>query len=877
MKIYLFIFSIFCFSISALKGQSKDYRAGQFIVQLIDNQSIIDLQKKCLFIDSVEMLVAPLSIYRVFFNEKADEQALLKTIRQQKMVVNAQFNHILELRNTTPNDPNFTQQWHHLNVAASSGGITDADIDSDEAWDIARGGVTTDGDTIVVAVIDNGTSLNHLDLLPNHWFNRQEIPQNGIDDDQNGYIDDYNGWNAAIRTDDVDGGNHGTEVEGVIGAVGNNARGVSGVNWAVKLMTIFSDGEEATIIASYGYVLAQRRLYNKTNGRRGAFVVATNSSFGLPNKTQTDAPLWCAMYDSLGLAGILSVGATANSNVNVDIVGDLPSTCQSDYLIIATSTDNRDVKGVDAAFGPVNVDVAAPGVGIWTTAVNGDYTSVRGTSVACPMVTGIAALSYAVACNDFINFSKSNPAAATLYLKNKILESVEIKPDLQGKIRTNGRVNAAETLRRIKSYCGTCQQAARVKIDKTTTTATISMALPLFSTMVSARFRKRNETNWNVISENVPPLSISALEACTEYELELKTMCNGTLSTPLNLFFKTDGCCNYPDNIVIFNVLQNKISVKVSKVTSALSYQVCLKENPNMSICTIDRAFSDTVFMLNNLRTCQNYTMSLRVNCPNNQVSSDSVLSFQTKGCGACSDSVYCRSSGTTTNEWIDSVSINDFKLVTRKSSGYMRLDSIVTTLQSGKTYRVAMRPAFGGTVPFNEGARVWIDLNQDGDFNDIGEQIAEFSRFTGAVSTNFTVPNMVVEGNTRLRFGMKYVGFSGMPPQYCESFSGGEVRDYCIKLEKTIATQDIWQQSIHVYPNPFNNYFTIKNADNDNKIHNITLTTIEGRLILQKRIENFDDEILIQNIDPLSNGVYFLKIETDKGRFTVKLSAANW
>ncbi len=101
---------------------------------------------------------------------------------------------------------------------------------------------------------------------------------------------------------------------------------IAGANWDVKLMVVTRDGiSEAAVIESYTYPLEMRQLYNSTGGTKGAFVVATNSSWGIDNADPTDYPLWCAFYDSLGAVGVLSCGATANNNVNIDVVGDMPT------------------------------------------------------------------------------------------------------------------------------------------------------------------------------------------------------------------------------------------------------------------------------------------------------------------------------------------------------------------------------------------------------------------------------------------------------------------------------------------------------------------------------------------------------------------------
>ncbi|HBR86466.1 MAG TPA: peptidase, partial [Candidatus Marinimicrobia bacterium] len=138
------------------------------------------------------------------------------------------------------------------------------------------------GDTIVVAVVDGGMMLTHTDLVPNLWTNYNEIPGNNIDDDNNGYIDDIHGWDAYSSDGSIPGDGHGTHVGGIIGAKGNNGSMVTGVNWDVKIMAIAgSSSNTSTVLEAYGYALDQRAMYDSTNGALGAFVVATNSSFGI--------------------------------------------------------------------------------------------------------------------------------------------------------------------------------------------------------------------------------------------------------------------------------------------------------------------------------------------------------------------------------------------------------------------------------------------------------------------------------------------------------------------------------------------------------------------------------------------------------------------
>src|ERR1019366_8230289 len=306
----------------------------------------------------------------------------------------AQFNHRFQQRNT-PNDAQFGAQWN-LNNTGQNSGTVGADISAIKAWNIATGGLTSTGDTIIVAVIDGGFDITHRDL--NFWKNYHEIPHNHIDDDNNGYIDDFDGWNSSTNNDSLTVIDHGTHISGIIGAKGNNCIGVAGINWKIIIMPVCTDGSvEANVVAAYAYVMKQRRIYNQTNGAKGSFVVATNSSFGVEKGQPSAYPLWCAMYDSLGSVGIVNAVATTNANRNVDTQGDIPTACPSNWLITVTNTTNRDTTA-GAGYGATTIDLGAPGTNITSTTSSNTYSSLSGTSVATPHVAGAIALMYAVAC-----------------------------------------------------------------------------------------------------------------------------------------------------------------------------------------------------------------------------------------------------------------------------------------------------------------------------------------------------------------------------------------------------------------------------------------------------------------------------------------------
>ena len=371
----------------------------------------------------------------------------LEMVRRHPAVVAAQFNHLVHER-ITPNDSQFSQQWHHVDPQ-------DNDIDSDLAWNITTGGNTALGDTIVVCVVE-GFDRSHSDLNANAWVNRAEIDGNGIDDDANGYVDDVFGWNPSAGNDNsLFSGSHGTSCAGMVGAKGNNANGVSGANWAVKMMPVrIGSLTEANVIASYSYALAQRQRWNDTNGLEGAFVVATSSSWGIDQADPDNYPLWCGFYDTLGEAGILNCGATTNSNLNVDVVGDMPTACSSPYMISVTATNSSDQRTF-SGYGAATIDVGAPGESVRTTSSSNGYTTTSGTSFATPLTAGVIALLYSAPCSGLAQLAHTDPQGAADAVRTALFAGVDQVGNLPGQTVTGGRINANNSLQYILTNCAT--------------------------------------------------------------------------------------------------------------------------------------------------------------------------------------------------------------------------------------------------------------------------------------------------------------------------------------------------------------------------------------------------------------------------------------
>jgi hypothetical protein len=217
---------------------------------------------------------------------------------------------------------------------------------------------------------------------------------------------------------------------------------------------------ESHIIEGYVYVFRTRKLYNQTNGAKGAFVVATNASFGFDNRKAADHPVWCAMYDSLGTVGVLSVAATANQPVDVDVVGDMPTTCPSEYLIAVTNINKSAIKDPSAAYGKTHIDLGAPGTGTYSTYNSGgaanpvpSYNTFNGCSAAAPHVTGGVALLYSLDCKSFTSDALTAPSACARRVRDIILDNVAPNASLAGITATNGHLDLGLALAGVRKLC----------------------------------------------------------------------------------------------------------------------------------------------------------------------------------------------------------------------------------------------------------------------------------------------------------------------------------------------------------------------------------------------------------------------------------------
>jgi hypothetical protein len=366
-------------------------------------------------------------------------EELMSELKGFPDVESVQYDYYLDTRND-PNDPDVLEQWGLYAIQAN------------KAWGITTGGVSAQGDTIVVAVLDSGFDTQHEDIQENIWINRGETPGDGIDNDNNGYVDDVMGWNFITDSPIHKPEQHGHSVAGIIGAKGNNSKGVSGINWDVKLM-VMEAKMVSHIIAAYEYIIEQRSRYNRTGGKAGAFIVATNASFGVNRIFCDQQPMWGEMYDRLGKAGVLTAAAAANNAWNIDEVGDMPTSCPSDFLLTVLNTNNADQRHPGSAYGKKSIDLGAPGQNSYTTKPFNRYGEFHGNSAAAPHLAGAIALLYSLPCGKIGTQALSEPDKTALRIRAALLDGADRLPVLADVCATGGRLNIFNSLNLLLEDC----------------------------------------------------------------------------------------------------------------------------------------------------------------------------------------------------------------------------------------------------------------------------------------------------------------------------------------------------------------------------------------------------------------------------------------
>ena len=378
---------------------------GQLIVRFKDSVSkdTIDGVHQFMGVNANRVTPADPQLYVIDLPQGMDEASGLNIFGNLQAIEYAERNLLYE-SSAIPNDPLWSQLWGMRAISAP------------DAWDI-----TTGDPSIVIADTDTGADYNHVDLGANVWVNQGEICDNGIDDDNNGYVDDCIGWNFFNNNNNPsDSAGHGSNTAGIMGAVGNNGIGVTGLMWNAQIMLLkMGNGSfpVTAIVPAIDYAWANgARIINASWG--GGFSASIRDAIQRANDV-----------------GVLFVTAAGNNGRNIDLVPTYPASLDIPNIIAVANTTSADVLYSSSNWGPNTVHLAAPGTNIVSTYPGNRYAAYVGTSQAAPHVAATAGLILSV-----------NPFLSYLDVKNIILSSVDPIPALADRVITGGRLNASAAL-----------------------------------------------------------------------------------------------------------------------------------------------------------------------------------------------------------------------------------------------------------------------------------------------------------------------------------------------------------------------------------------------------------------------------------------------
>lgn len=366
------------------------------------------------------------SVYATARRNPCNDIRVQQIVKEHEGQIICEADYVVQATATEPNDPFYAsgQLWG-LNSA------TGIDIDAPQAWDLSSG-----SDSVLIGVIDSGVAVNHPDLNANIWINPGEIAGDGLDNDLNGVVDDVHGFNAIDNSGNIeDDYGHGTHVAGTIGASGNNSVGVVGVNWQVKMIiTRFLDSTGA---GSTSNAIKCLRYLNDLR-QAGLKVIASNNSWGSARNIPSAAlGLEIERSRDLGMLFIAAAGNDADDN-DASASPHYPASYSYSNVVSVAAIDRFGNLASYSNYGASRVHLAAPGSQIISTYLApGLYSSMSGTSMSTPHVTGVAALIAA----KFPNLSFGQ-------LKSAILDGTTPNSNLNGKVLTAGVLNASEALQR---------------------------------------------------------------------------------------------------------------------------------------------------------------------------------------------------------------------------------------------------------------------------------------------------------------------------------------------------------------------------------------------------------------------------------------------
>jgi hypothetical protein len=316
----------------------------------------------------------------------------------------------------------------------------------------------------------------------------------------------------------------------------------------------------------------------------------------------------------------------------------------------------------------------------------------------------------------------------------------------------------------------------------TATSATVSWSTVTGATY-DVQYRPTGSTLWNTVPASTATVSISGLTSNTAYEVQVRSKCGSTMSAwsaSVNFTTLTPACtATVPTGLAASGVTTTSATLTWNTVNGA-SYDV--QYRPTGTSTWTNVGATTTSISISALTANTPYEAQVRSKCTSTTSSWSASVTFTTLNTGLN----YCVSKGNNAaEEYISRVQLGTINNASGGNNGYGNFTSLSTDLEKGSTYTLTVTPTWTGSV-YSEGYAAWIDFNQDGDFDDSGEQVwTRAASQTTPVSSSIAIPATAVTGPTRIRISMKYNAI----PTSCEMFSYGEVEDYTVNIKAGTTT----------------------------------------------------------------------------------------
>ncbi len=394
----------------------------------------------------------------------------------------------------------------------------------------------------------------------------------------------------------------------------------------------------------------------------------------------------------------------------------------------------------------------------------------------------------------------------------------------------------------------------------------VNLTWQTFSTdTFDLRYRPTGTTTWSVIDTiTTTNFIVAGLTGCMEYEFQVEGLCDGLPSGySASFIHNTDGCCSVPSSVAVGVVGVTSGNVAWGGVTAAYSYDARISADggTNWALTT---GITTNHYEFTGLDSCTTYVVQVRTVCNGGTTDWSTTVTFKTSGCGACLDLPYCPSLGYGSEEWIAHVMVGTLNNVSGSNGGYGDFTASGSTqLEIGQGHPITLAPGYPGEI-YPEYFKVFVDLDQDGDFNGPGELAYNAGDVVGwPISGTLNIPVGALHGSTRMRVLMMYYYSNGTG---CTNEYDGETEDYCVDLVDLIngVGESPTAGQLHLlYPNPSDReiFFDASGIGAGASLRIDVLDGI-GRTVASK---NMDQGRATFTTSSLADGLYVYRI-TDSG-----------